>query len=107
MSQVREGVAENVPYRVTLYVTGDTDLSRRAEANLRHILENCIPDQYILEKVDIAANPRVAMQDRVTITPMAAKTSPAPLRKVIGDFTDRLKVLRGLGIDTGICQDEQ
>lgn len=84
--------------RITLYIAGDTDLSRRAEANLRRIMEEIPSRRFILDVIDVVINPRLAIQDRVTITPMAVKTYPLPVRKVIGDFTDRGKVLSGLGI---------
>jgi circadian clock protein KaiB len=93
-------------YRFTLYVAGDNDMSRRAEANLRGIIEGCIPRRYALDVIDVVADPKRAIQDRVTITPMVAKFCPAPLRKVIGDFTDRQKVLIGLGIDAANCLDK-
>jgi circadian clock protein KaiB len=109
MSDVHE-VLLNVPddpkYRFMLYIAGDTDLSRRAEANLRQIIETCLPRQYVIEVIDVIVNPRAALQDRVTITPMAVKTVPVPMRKVIGDFTDRDKVLSGLGIAAGKPHDE-
>jgi len=106
MSPELEGVRSDPDYRFALYIAGDTDLSRRAEANLRRIFENCLPRQYVLEVIDVVINPRLAMQDRVTITPMAVKLHPEPIRKVIGDFTDRCKVLSGLGIETVHGQDE-
>lgn len=86
------------PIRITLYIAGETDLGRRAESNLRQIIEAIPSNQYVLEVIDVVTNPRLAIQDRVTITPMAVRTFPLPVRKVIGDFTDRGKVLNGLGI---------
>lgn len=107
MSQVGEAVGGDPQYRFTLYIAGDTDLSRRAETNLRQILESCLPRQYLLDVVDVVINPRLAIQDRVTITPMAVKMHPAPLRKVIGDFADRSKVLSGLSIDAANSPDKK
>lgn len=109
MSQAREGprVEPYDPkYHFTLYIAGENDLSQRAEANLRRIIESSLPQQYSLKVVDVFINPRTAMQERVTITPMAVKTQPAPTRKVIGDFTNREKVLSGLGIHIEKCRDE-
>jgi circadian clock protein KaiB len=102
MSQTRPVFANGAGepgYRFTLYVAGDTDLGRRAEANLRRIIESCLPRQYVLEVIDVILHPGTAVRERVTVTPMVVKTSPSPLRKVIGDFTDRSRVLDGLGID--------
>jgi circadian clock protein KaiB len=93
-------------YRFTLYIAGDNDMSRRAETRLREIIEDCIPGRYALDVIDVVADPKRAIQDRVTITPMVAKFCPAPLRKVIGDFSDRQKVLIGLGIDAANCLDK-
>jgi circadian clock protein KaiB len=94
-------------YSFTLYVAGDNDLSRRAEAHLREIIEECIPRRYTLDVVDVVADPKRAIQDRVIITPMVAKLRPAPLRKVVGDFTDRQRVLSGLGIDIATCLEKR
>ena len=99
MPQAAKEPSNDPLYRFTIYIAGDTELSRRAQLNLRQILETSIPRLYALDVIDVFINPLVAIHNRVTITPMAVKTFPEPLRKVIGDFTDRNKVLVGLGID--------
>jgi len=40
--------------------------------------------------------PEVAEQDRILATPTLIKQLPPPLRRVIGDLTDKDKVLLGL-----------
>ena len=46
--------------RITLYIAGDTDLSRRAEANLRRIMEEIPPRRFILDVIDVVINPSSA-----------------------------------------------
>jgi circadian clock protein KaiB len=79
-----------------LYVTGATQRAETAIANLRRICEQELGGQYQLEIIDVLEHPQLAEDDKILATPTLIKQLPPPLRKVIGDLSDKEKVLLGL-----------
>jgi len=84
--------------KLRLYVTGKTAQSERAISNLREIVEKDLKDRYVLEIIDILENPQLAEDEKIIATPTLLKELPPPLRKIIGDLSDREKVLLGLDL---------
>ena len=82
-----------------LFVTGRTGRADRAIAMLRNICENELKGEYELSIVDVLENPEIAESERVIATPTLVKRLPPPMRRIIGDLSDREKVLMGLQID--------
>lgn len=85
-------------YKLRLYVTGRTPHSRRALANLRRICEQDLQGSYEIEVIDVLEDPAKAEADKILATPTLVKTLPEPVRKIIGDLSDRDKVLYGLDV---------
>ena len=85
---------------LTLYVAGDTPRSRLAVANLERICEEDLAGRYTLEIIDVLENPDAAEMDKILATPTLVKQLPPPLRRVIGDLSDKDKVLLGLEVRT-------
>ena len=88
--------------RLKLYITGQTTTSRSAVTNLRKICEEEFGDRYELVIVDILERPQLAEDERILATPTLTKELPLPLRRIIGDLSNKHKVLLGLdlaGID--------
>ncbi|MEZ5889638.1 MAG: circadian clock protein KaiB [Xanthobacteraceae bacterium] len=85
-------------YRLRLYITGRTSHSIRAIENLRKICDSELKGQYEVEVIDILENPRLAENEKILATPTLVKKLPEPVRKIIGDLSDREKVLLGLDI---------
>ena len=81
-----------------LYVSGSTRRSTRAIENMRQICANHLLDRHDLEVIDIYQNPEAAIEDQIIAAPTLVKLMPAPLRRVIGDLSDREKVLASLGL---------
>jgi circadian clock protein KaiB len=81
-----------------LYVTGSTQRSTRAIANLRRVLESELPDRYDLEVVDMYENPEAASEHQILAAPTLIKLQPEPVQRMIGDLSDTDRVLRGLGL---------
>jgi circadian clock protein KaiB len=79
-----------------LYVTGATPRAQTAIANLRRICEQELGGRYELEIIDVLEHPQLAEDDKILATPTLIKQLPPPLRKVIGDLSDKEKVLLGL-----------
>nr|WP_303716172.1 circadian clock KaiB family protein [Methanoculleus marisnigri] len=85
-------------YILRLYVTGMTPRSQKAIENIKEISEEHLAGRYDLEVIDIYQQPERAQEAQVVATPTLIKQLPLPLRKLIGDMSDKDRVLIGLGI---------
>jgi circadian clock protein KaiB len=85
-------------YVLKLYVAGNTPNSIRALKTLNDILEQDFQGVYALKVIDVLKNPQLAEEDKILATPTLAKVLPPPVRKIIGDLSDRERVLIGLDL---------
>tara|TARA_B100000963_G_scaffold88552_1_gene76064 strand:- start:841 stop:1266 length:426 start_codon:yes stop_codon:yes gene_type:complete len=85
-------------YILKLYVAGNTPNSMRALNTLKEILETEFKGVYALKVIDVLKSPQLAEEDKILATPTLAKILPPPVRKIIGDLSDREKVLIGLDL---------
>ncbi|MEM8641805.1 MAG: circadian clock protein KaiB [Cyanobacteria bacterium P01_G01_bin.54] len=85
-------------YVLKLYVAGNTPSSARALKTLKNILEEDFKGVYALKVIDVLKNPQLAEEDKILATPTLSKVLPPPVRKIIGDLSDREKVLIGLDL---------
>lgn len=85
-------------YLLRLFVTGSTARSSRAIQNIRAICEEKLPGRYDLEVIDIYQHPEHIRPDQVVVTPTLVKKLPLPVRKIIGDLSDKERVLVGLDV---------
>lgn len=85
-------------YVLKLYVAGNTPNSIRALKTLNNILEKEFQGVYALKVIDVLKNPQLAEEDKISATPTLAKILPLPIRKIIGDLSDREKVLTRLDL---------
>jgi len=85
-------------YFLKLFITGTTPKCARAIQNIRAICEEHLAGCYDLEVVDIYQNPDQAAPEQVFVTPTLVKKHPLPLRKLVGDLSDRVKVMDGLDL---------
>lgn len=85
-------------YVLRLFVTGTTSRSQRAIANMHRICEEVLAGRYDLEVIDIYQQPEATRDLQVIATPTLVKILPEPLRRIIGDLSDREKVLAGLNL---------
>lgn len=85
-------------FQLKLYVTGASARAEAAIANLRRICEDELRGEYELDIIDVLEHPEAAENDRILATPTLIKQLPPPLRRVIGDLSDKDKVLLGLEV---------
>lgn len=85
-------------YKLRLYITGHTAFAERAIANIRRICEDDLGDRYEMELIDLMEDPEAGEAQQIIATPTLIKQLPPPLRRVIGDLSDRERVLAGLDI---------
>jgi circadian clock protein KaiB len=86
-------------FKLRLFITGRTPQSQRAINNLRSICETEIQGAYEVEVIDVLEHPALAERDKILATPTLVKRLPEPIRKIIGDLSDREKVLLGLNVE--------
>jgi len=84
-------------YALRLYVTGSTPRSLKAIYNLKRLCEEHLQD-YDLEIIDIYKNPDAARDAQIIAAPTLIKKLPAPLRRFVGDLSNKQKLLLGLDI---------
>jgi circadian clock protein KaiB len=81
-----------------LYIAGGAPNSVQAIANLKAICREYLKDGHKLEIVDVLEHPQRAMAEGVLVTPSLAKLSPRPAANVVGNLSDKAKVLLALGL---------
>ena len=81
-----------------LYIVGGAPNSVQALANLEAICQEYLKDGHKLEVVDVLEHPGRAMAEGVLVTPSLAKLSPLPGANVVGNLSDKAKVLLALGL---------
>ncbi len=86
-------------FKLGLFITSRTPQSQRAINNLRAICETDIQGAYEVEVIDVLEHPALAEHDKILATPTLVKRLPEPIRKIIGDLSDREKVLLGLNVE--------
>lgn len=85
-------------YVLRLYVTGMTARATRAIENVRAICDEHLEGRYDLEVVDVYQQPVLAKDEQIIAAPTLVKKLPLPLRRIIGDMSQRDRVLLGLDL---------
>lgn len=88
-------------YELRLYVAGQTVKSLNAFANLKKICETHLAGKYRIEVIDLLENPQLAEGDQILAIPTLVRKLPKPIKKIIGDLSNTLRVLVGLDIRPG------
>lgn len=89
---------EHARFVLRLYVTGLTNRSTRAINTVKDLCEAELRDRYELEVIDISKRPDLAKQENIIAAPTLVKRLPLPLRRLIGDLSDKERVLIGLDL---------
>ena len=85
-------------YDLTLFVSGASSSSARAIRNARAICETHLEGHYELTIVDVNQNPELTRGRRVLATPTLLRSHPPPKRMLVGDLSDRERVLLALDV---------
>ena len=81
-----------------LYVAGQTPKSIRAFANLKVLCEERLKDRYRIEVIDLLKHPQLARGHQIVAIPTLVRQLPQPIRKVVGDLSNTVRVLVGLDL---------
>lgn len=85
-------------YVLRLFVSGTSPNSVRAINNIKLLCETHLKDHYDLEIIDIHQQPLLVRNEDVAAVPMLIKDLPLPKRRLVGDMSEKEKVLKGLGL---------
>lgn len=85
-------------WELRLYIAGNTTKSMTALSNLKKYCEEYLADRYTLEIIDLLVKPQLAAGDQILAIPTLVRKVPVPIRKIIGDLSNKEKVLVGLDV---------
>ena len=85
-------------FTLRLFVTGQTPRSVRSVQNLVNFCDAHLKDRFNLEIIDVYQQPALAIENQIVAAPTLIKTLPLPLRRLVGDFSDEQRVLKGLDL---------
>lgn len=96
MNQINKKLQER--WELRLYVAGKTQKSVTAFKNLKKYCEEHLKGLYSIEVIDLLENPQLAEGDQILAIPTLVRKFPEPIRKIIGDLSNKERVLVGLDI---------
>jgi circadian clock protein KaiB len=85
-------------FQLALFISGASPNSARAVNNIKVVCEEHLNGNYSLEVIDVHQRPEVAEQEQIIALPTLIKRAPGLERRLVGDLSDKARVLRGLGI---------
>jgi circadian clock protein KaiB len=92
-------------YVLRLYVAGSTPGSTSAVEALKAICEEHLRARYTLEVIDVYQQPVLARDQQIIAVPTLVKHLPLPMRRILGDLSNKERVL--LGLDLKVERHEQ
>jgi len=93
-----EAHKEKGKYILRLFVAGINPKSIKAIENLREVCEENLKGNYELEIIDIYQQPIFAKEGKIVAAPTLIKELPPPIRRFVGDLSDKNKLLFGLDL---------
>jgi len=85
-------------WELRLYVAGQTPKSMTAFSNLKKLCEERLKGEYHIEVIDLLENPALAKGDQILAIPTLVRKLPEPIKKIIGDLSNKERVLVGLNL---------
>jgi circadian clock protein KaiB len=85
-------------YDLCLFVAGTTAKSLAAQRNIQAICNQYLSGRYSLQVIDAQQHPELAMQEELLGLPCLIKKRPGLVRRLVGDLSDRPRVLKALGL---------
>ena len=94
----RPAKARNNKWVLRLYIAGQTPKAIAAINNLKLICEEQLKGNYHIEVINLLKNPQLARHDQILAVPTLVRKLPIPVRRIIGDLSDKERVLVGLDL---------
>ncbi|OHB50251.1 MAG: circadian clock protein KaiB [Planctomycetes bacterium GWF2_41_51] len=96
--RTKKTTAVKKEWELRLYVAGLTPRAATALDNLKKICEEHVPGQYHIEVIDLLKHPQLVGGDQIIAVPTLVRKFPVPVRKIIGDLSNKERVLVGLDL---------
>ena len=90
--------AQGKMYSLRLYITGQTPRSAASIRNLREVCDEFLEGRFELQVIDLYQRPDLAKDAQVVAAPTLIKKLPLPLRRLVGDLSNKNEVLLGLDL---------
>jgi circadian clock protein KaiB len=100
-AKVHPGKGKRVHYLLRLFIAGNGSNSSQALSNLRHLCQEHLKGCYTIEVVDVVKNFGAAVKDNILVTPALILVAPPPRVAILGNLSDRPKVLLALRLPEG------
>ena len=97
-SQPKKSDGDQTKWDLRLYVAGPNSKSIAAFRNLEQLCEDHLAGRYRIEVVDLMKTPQLAKGDQILALPALVRQLPMPIRKVVGDLSDKERVIVGLDL---------
>ena len=94
----QKGSSKRKKYSLRLYITGQTPRSTASIRNLREVCDEFLKGRFELKVVDLYKQPELAKEAQVVAAPTLIKKLPLPLRRLVGDLSNKKEVLLGLDL---------
>ena len=94
--QALETTKKDGKYVLRLFVAGINPKSKNAVENLREVCKEELKGQCELEIIDIYQQPIFAKEGQIVAAPTLIKELPLPIRRFVGDLSNKEKLLLGL-----------
>lgn len=95
-------MSERERISMTLFVAGQTPKSQAAIRNLEKICaEHSDKVEIVVEVVDLRTAPHLAKEHNIVAIPTLVRALPTPVQKIIGDLSDKERVLVSLDVNRG------
>ena len=75
--------------QLKIYIAGPAHQAMPAVANLRQFCEDELSGACEIEIIDVLEHPELALRDGIIATPTLVKAFPPPVRRILGDLSDR------------------
>ncbi len=85
-------------YVLRLFISGMTPKSLQAIDNLKRITEEELKGRFSLEIIDVSQQPQKVKEADLVATPTLIKELPKPIRKIIGNLSDKERILVALNL---------
>lgn len=96
--KLASALASKGEYWLQLYVAGPAPRSAAALRNLEEICAEHLPGRHHIKVIDLMKNPHLAQADNILAVPTLVRSKPGPLRKIVGNLSNRTRVLSGLDL---------
>lgn len=95
---LNEPIATEGKLVLQLFVSGMSPKSMEAIENINRLCAEYLENAFDLEIIDLYKHPEMAAEQQIVFSPSLIKRLPLPRKILVGSFSDKDKVIKGLGI---------